>query len=448
MSKITSKKCRKISFRPAKFKETTAEFINPDRGWYQIHTFEMSPGNKISLVDREYTLNPNDALAFLLIDIGAFRDRPLDQITLDNLREIFSFFRDYRLDMIVRVVYDTIGNCLETEPSSEEQIIEHINQLTPVMKEFADSIFVYQGLLIGNWGEMHSSKFLSPARLKKLSEGLLRDLRGTAYMAVRRPSYVRILFPEGEDIRQTQVGIFDDAILASPTHLGTFGEKPAIEVRREQSWLPNEEIRYVSALCDRVPYGGEALQCNIKDDLTNVRNSLKEMAKYFSNLHVSYLNRIHDQEFMEHLKNLSWNGGGLYRGMNGFQYMSRHLGYRFVLRDVKCKALDSEEGMLRWDISIENIGFARCFFDTGCKMEAMDEYGSVVELDISEWLELRFIAAGELHNFVVMTPVISGPVFLRFSKLSTRQAVYFANENEKYTEVGSAIYLGLISLGK
>ena len=446
MSRLTSKNSRRISFKPAKFKETTAEFINPDRGWYQIHTFEMIPGRKISLVDREYTLDPNDALAFLLIDIGAFRDIPLDAVAIENLREIFSFFRDYRLDMIVRVVYDTIGNCLETEPSSEEQIIEHMNQLTPVMRDFADCIFVYQGLLIGNWGEMHSSKFLSPARLKKLSEGLIQDLKGTAYMAVRRPSYVRILFPEGEDIRQTQVGIFDDAILASPTHLGTFGEKPAKEVRREQSWLPHEEISYVSALCDRVPYGGEALQCNEKDALYNVRNSLKEMAKYFANLHISYLNRIHDQEFMEHLKNLSWNGGGLYKGMNGFQYMSRHLGYRFVLRDVQCKALENGEDLIRWDISIENIGFARCFFDTGCKMEAMDEYGSVIELDISEWIQLRQIPSQTTHSFVVMTPPVSGPVYLRFTKQSTRQAVYFANENEEHNEVGSEIYLGKVRL--
>ena len=253
------------------------------------------------------------------------------------------------------------------------------------------------------------------------------------------------MFPEGEDIKQRKVGIFDDAILASPTHLGTFGEKPANEVRREQSWLPHEEIEYVSALCDRVPYGGEALWTDEKDSISNIRTSLKEMARYFENLHVTYLNRVHDVKFIEHLKNLSWNGGGIYRGMNGYQYISRHLGYRFVIRNVKCSPVEHEEKMLRWDITVENVGFARAFFNSGCIMRAFDEYGSNVELDVSDWIELNQIPAGEKHTYVCMTPKVMGPVYLRFTKASTRQAVYFANKglNENRNEFD--IFIGTVS---
>lgn len=442
MNKVTSKTFKKISFKADKFKECTDEFTNPNRGWYQIHSFDL--GEPVSMVDREYTLNNNDSLALVLIDIGKYRDRPLDETAIEGLNTIFEFFRDYRLDMIVRVVYDTVGNCLETEPSTEEQIIEHMSQLVPVIEQYKDCIFVYQGLLIGNWGEMHSSKFLSPSRLRRLSDGLIEEINDTTYLAVRRPAYVRIMFPEGEDIRQKKVGIFDDAILASPTHLGTFGEKPANEVRREQSWKPEEEIEYVSALCDRVPYGGEALWTDEKDSLSKARNSLKEMAAYMSRLHVTYLNRIHDRAFIEHLKDLSWNGSGIYRGMNGYSYMSRHLGYRLVVRDVKCKPVESDDSMLRWDITIENVGFARAFFKSGCMMEACNEYGDVVELDISNWIELNQVPAGGSHTFIVMTPMVSGAVTLRFTKAATRQAVYFANKKKKESPIDSGVYLGTI----
>ena len=446
MSILSSKIYKRISFKKAKYKETTDDLVNPYRGWYQIHTFKLD--EELNMTDREYTLNRTDTLALVLIDISAYRDKPLDEAAIEKLHMIFSFFRDYRLDMIIRVVYDTVGNCMETEPSEEGQIITHMDQLVPVMKEYTANIFVYQGLLIGNWGEMHSSKFLSPARLSRLAADFLENIHGTAYLAVRRPAYVRILFPEGEDLRQNKVGIFDDAILASPTHLGTFGEKPATEVRREQSWLPKEELKYVSTLCDRVPYGGEALQSEEKDAISYIRNSLKEMAKYFSNLHVTYLNRIHDIEFIEHLKNLTWNGGGIYKGMNGFQYMSRHLGYRFVLRDVTCEPVESDRSILRWDITIENIGFARCFFKNGCKLRALDEFGNEVNLDISDWIELGQIGSGQKHTYVCMTPIVMGNVYISFTKADTRQAVYFANKNQVEDGISSDILLGCVKLNK
>ena len=181
-------------FIPAKFVETGDEIINPDRGWYQIHTFKL--GDDFTMKDREYTLNSTDTLAFLLIDISKYRTMPLDELAVSQLRMIFNFFRDYRLDMIVRVVYDTVGRCMETEPDDESVITGHMNTLGPILKEYSGEIYVYQGLLIGNWGEMHSSKFLSPNRLKRLADVILEELKDTAYLAVRRPAYVRILFPD------------------------------------------------------------------------------------------------------------------------------------------------------------------------------------------------------------------------------------------------------------
>ena len=136
-------------FIPAKFVETGDEIINPDRGWYQIHTFKL--GDDFTMKDREYTLNSTDTLAFLLIDISKYRTMPLDELAVSQLRMIFNFFRDYRLDMIVRVVYDTVGRCMETEPDDESVITGHMNTLGPILKEYSGEIYVYQGLLIGNW---------------------------------------------------------------------------------------------------------------------------------------------------------------------------------------------------------------------------------------------------------------------------------------------------------
>lgn len=433
----------RIRFKPAKFIEINDEINNPERGWYQIHTFKLGR-EEVSMKDREYTLNRTDTVAFVLIDIGEYKNRPLDEMGINSFYKIFNFFRDYRLDMIVRVVYDTVGKCMETEPSTEEQIMEHMNQIGPILKEYAGEIFVYQGLLIGNWGEMHSSKFLSPGRLRRLASVILEELKDTSFLAVRRPAYVRILFPEGEDIRQTKVGIFDDAILASTTHMGTFGDMPSANIRRELSWQPSEELQYVSELCDKVPYGGEALWEDEPDELQAVRHSLVETVRYFSMLHLSYLNRVHDVRFIDHLKSMTWNGKGVFKGMNGYDYIGRHLGYRFVVRDVKCKRLENEKSVLRWDITIENIGFSRAFFETTTVIAGRDVYGNQYEENVSEWIDLTKIGSGETHTFVCMTIPIYGEITLRVTKTATKQSVYFANKRPNNNAVESALTLGYV----
>ncbi len=414
-------------FIPAKYVESAEEMINPERGYYQIHTFKL--GEDVSVKDREYTLNKTDTLAFVLIDISAYRDRELDEAAIADLEKIFGFFRDYRLDMIVRVVYDTVGRCMETEPEEESVVTTHMNQLGPILAKYSGEIYVYQGLLIGNWGEMHSSKFLSPARLKRLADVLLEEVKDTAFLAVRRPAYVRILFPEGEDVRQSRVGLFDDAIMASPTHMGTFGNKTQSEARRDQSWTPDEELEYVTELCDRVPYGGEALWTEESDSLSQERGSLKNMSAYFQKLHLSYLNRVHDQRFIDRLKELTWTEKDAYKGLNGYDYIGRHLGYRLVLRDVKCRPLSDEGDMLLWNITVENVGFSRAFFESAAILRGLDENGNEKEIDISDWMQLNAVPAGEKHVFNIHAPKLYGDIYLYATKKATRRAVYFANVN-------------------
>ena len=433
---------QKRGFVPAKFIEINDELVNPERGWYQIHTFKL--GEDISMKDREYTLNTTDTLALVLIDISNYRLKPLDELAVNQLHMIFDFFRDYRLDMVVRVVYDTIGKCMETEPEDESVVISHMNTLGPILHEYSGEIFVYQGLLIGNWGEMHSSKFLSPNRLKRLADVILKELENTAYLAVRRPAYVRILFPEGEDVRQSRVGLFDDAILASPTHMGTFGNQSRLTSRRDKSWKPDEEMEYVTELCDRVPYGGEALWTDETDELTGIRGSLSLISDYFQNLHLSYLNRIHDPVFLQKLREMTWNKKDVFKGLDGYEYIGRHLGYRFVIRKVECN-IDKSTDTVTWEIEIDNIGFSRVFFESESYLRGLDENGNEKIIDISEWMQLSTLASKERHTFNIQTEPLFGEVFLYSNKKSTKRAVFFANQKNSDDCKEGEIALGRVN---
>ena len=65
-----------------------------------------------------------------------------------------------------------------------------------IVKEFVNHIFVFQGMLIGNWGEMHTSRFLAPTKLKELWKILQEELKQEVFYAVRKPSQWRLLHPQ------------------------------------------------------------------------------------------------------------------------------------------------------------------------------------------------------------------------------------------------------------
>ena len=72
--------------------------------------------------------------------------------------------------MILRFSYDLEGKGLEKEPGSIRLVEEHMQQIGEVIREYADDIFAVQGILIGNWGEMHGSRYLTPDAFRTLTD--------------------------------------------------------------------------------------------------------------------------------------------------------------------------------------------------------------------------------------------------------------------------------------
>ncbi len=86
-----SKRKESPYFQKADLRESTEELSNPARGWYQIHTFlaEQEP----DFEELCWCLHPKDTLALVLIDIGYFRNRNLDQEALGRISRIIAFFQ-------------------------------------------------------------------------------------------------------------------------------------------------------------------------------------------------------------------------------------------------------------------------------------------------------------------------------------------------------------------
>lgn len=80
--------------------------------------------------------------------------------------------------MILRFSYDLEGKGLEKEPGSIRLVEEHMQQIGEVIREYADDIFAVQGILIGNWGEMHGSRYLTPDAFRTLTDTMIKAVDG------------------------------------------------------------------------------------------------------------------------------------------------------------------------------------------------------------------------------------------------------------------------------
>lgn len=329
----------KWRFQGETLNERAENIKNPARGWYRIYTFEAD--REPDFNEMEWCLDKKDALALVLIDIGSYRDKLLDDICIQRMERILAFFRQNQYDVILRITYDHEGRAMSREPSLFRTVATHLTQLSELLEPFADTIFVYQGMLVGNWGEMHSSRFLGQDMLRSMAEILYSHKKAQTFLAVRRPVYWRMLHEDAASLGLDGMGLFDDGMFGSESHLGTFGVLTEAEGGWYSAWCREEELAFEEKLCRRVPCGGEAVYPE-KDPKCFTREMILQDLK---TMHITYLNKEHDIKMLELWKNWRCKENGIWSGKSVYEYIGAHLGYRFVIQRV---ALQSEEIRISW----------------------------------------------------------------------------------------------------
>lgn len=334
-------KKKENTFQSGELREAAGNVINPGRGWYHIYTYTLGEGLSCDLPP---VLYEEETLALVLVDIGAYREHSLDDESLALIDRILQCFAAGGKDMILRIVYDTQGKGMEREPSLFSQVQQHIGQLAPLLVRYSPHILVFQGQLIGSWGEMHTSKFATEKYLRRLSQCFLSLTEGKVRFAVRKPVQCRMV-QSREDMEETLTGCFDDAIFASETHLGTFGAQDSEALGWEEPWCPGKEMEFMGRLADRVPFGGEVLSG--QQDIT-----ASDTVKYLSALCVSYLNCVHEEERLR-----EWRETEYSPGISLYDYIGAHMGYRFVVEKVSFEKKGKESCLA---VKLANRGFACC----------------------------------------------------------------------------------------
>lgn len=430
---------KKWRFVQEDLKEVTDELKNPARGWYQIYTFlaEQEPDFEA----QRWCLDRRDTLALVLIDIGGYRKRDLDGTVLDRIHRILRFFEENQYDCIVRTVYDHEGKAFVREPADFAQVQTHLRQIGSVIKECASSVFVFQGMLVGNWGEMHGSRFFNDERMILLAEILRMQKTPQTFLAVRRPVYWRRLH-EGQKYRALNcwdgMGLFDDGIFGSSSHLGTFAEEERKDQVWDEPWRRDEELEFEHKLCHQVPNGGEAVYSSGYIRTLTPGKVILELQK----MQVTYLNRAHDTRILNIWKEWTYPGQGVWAGKSVFDYVGAHLGYRFFIRNVRVSQVRRKGRQCRVEVEIENTGFGGFYQEAAIDLEYVDRHGLLSRVVLEE--QMKGWKSREIRRLSCMAEAGEGKMALSARRKRDGAKILFANQSG---EEGKTV-LGYLNIGR
>lgn len=401
---------RKWEFNLEYQKEGCQRLNNPVRGWYAIYTFHVQ--NAIDPEELKWSLRDGESLALLRIDISEYSEREFDHIAKENLKSILKFFKDYQRDVILRPVYDLDGNGREKEPQDFQIVLKHLQQIGIILSQEEHSVFIFQGMLVGSWGEMHDSKYLSKKHLLKMWTCFLEYFDENIYLAVRTPVQWRIL----SQVSDRNLCIFDDAILASQSHLGTFGTMTKEAAGWENPWNSKEEMSFLDKICEEVPCGGEVVF-----PVDGRVYTEKEICYQMQQMHLVYLNAVYDQKLLDEWKsrkipNSKWN--------NYFHYVGEHLGYRFVVENIAIAKTKRKE--LQICGNIRNTGFGSLVQKAELIMYVEHEQG-IEEKQVN--IDLFEIKAGECQQFIIKILPQEAKIFLKMQRKKDGRTIFFANKN-------------------
>lgn len=303
----------------------------------------------------------------------------------------------------------------------------HLWQLGRVFSEFEDCIMAVKGGIFGPWGEMHSTSYASTAEgyhwlLKALlgyvpaSRSILVHAGGVmAWHNIEYGtdySFANLMPAPAPGTPAQRFGMFNDSYSAGSNGeayndngslsegyslIGTTGQN-GYDRNAALTWIRNQNNFY----------GGETVgpgaDCNIYPRFPNV---IYEAAyAQTTHLNTSYSARTYQLwgDFMYTKENVTapftppHDGvtrtavfDPVYAGRSGMEYMRDRLGYRLVLREAKASEWVKQEGILRFEGKIQNVGFGNVvnrkkvtIILTPKKKDA-NNYTAITNLDPRDW---------------------------------------------------------------
>jgi hypothetical protein len=407
--------------------------LGPERGFYTFR--RTDPQGNIRFVDiaRDRDFGWARKGGFTLISarvsLEKFRSVPIPDEYLKSIAQGLTSVRKSKLKVILRFNYNN-GNTPGAD-ASIGNILQHIQQLRPILKEHSDVIFALQAGFIGAWGEWNKSTSgldTPTARAEVIQAELAEDLPYTS-IQIRYPQHKIELLDsraarDSVELRKSmnRIGFHIDCILASDNDLTYPLDK-----------IPTL-FRYVVEQSRSVLIGGET--CKINPPRTDCDIALRVLSEQ----RFSYLNNDYHQGVVS-----SWRIGGCYAQIR------ERLGYRLYVESSQYADGVPPATDLQLALNISNDGWSAPAHSRLCVLVFAPESGGEVRI-LTDLNATEFLPGKTFHKLSVKLPATLGPGRYGLSlaapdpsqRLSRISEYSLPFNNSTYSLATGQIFLGTI----
>ena len=269
---------------------------------------------------------------------------PIADSYLEVVRNNLQAIREGGCKCTIRFAY-TNSEKVTPHEATKEIILQHIEQIKPILQEYADVIFVMEAGFIGTWGEWYYTTNFTEnpqtdeefAERRPVIDALLEAMPKERMICLRTPKFKMRCF--GWNLEDTltlaeaynystkaRLACHDDAFMADQTDMGTFNTT-------DQRKFWEAETKYLI-------YGGESCPPGNVAGCTKTTNQML-------NMHISYLNYDYYKGTIS-----KWRNGGC---LNTFK---RLIGYRLEGREITTTYKPKAGEELKVALSLVNVGYS------------------------------------------------------------------------------------------
>lgn len=450
-----------VTLHPKQQKEISGTLNRPECGWYRLYSYYLHPDTALTANDL-YLEEQDDSgytfrLALVEFNLAEYASGSLDASALENIQTVFRLFSKTKAKLIVRFLYDWDGIALQKEPKDISIIKKHMKQTARVMNAHADTIFTTQGIFVGNWAEMHGSKYLTREAMTELIAYYAQVTDPSIYLCVRTPQQYRTIKKELEEHPKRyadcqpaksrlldRLGLYNDGMLGSVSDTGTYAKADNAATDREALAIRKKELSFQNTLCQTVPNGGEVTTVNSFND---GENAIRDLA----NMHVSYLNQIYDEAVIRKWRQTAYEGKDpLYRNASVYDYITEHLGARYVLLscDVSYQPFsgDTAYGVLR----LANKGFSSLYHSAVLNISLVSEETGTQSVIFSKEIRNDIPARTKEELSFTFSPFDLEPgsygMYISLSDSVSGEQISFANDS--FHDKMNKYFIGKLTIEK
>lgn len=319
--------------------------------------------------------------------LDRYCDGPIDPEKLACIRRSLESLRNAGLKALLRFAYEKEMN-VPPGPALEV-ILDHLDQLAPIVREYVDVIYVMQAGFVGAWGEWHSSVHgieKNHAQLASVVKKVLEVLPPERMTQVRVPKYKRWVLSEPvigafqvvdgaaafSGVPAARIGFHNDGFLAGKTCGGTWTEEPLF------SSPGNPEFDYMTKECPYLPVDGELFWSDIDGRVDGLDAAVRMKLHHYSSFSLAHSYSGHEGAYfgidawmntpltIEQARDSGLpisdgyfeDAAGNVVARTQFEYIRDHLGYRIELQKARYPERAAPGGVVPVDIELINRGFS------------------------------------------------------------------------------------------